>query len=109
MKDPTYENVARLVAKSVGVPFEKITPGSDIESDLHTTGDDADELVEQFAQEFGVDISGMDFYRHFSPEVWIPFHASLFRRRRGYEMCSVPVTVQMLVDAARASRWPSFD
>jgi hypothetical protein len=79
------------VAKSVGVPFERINPSSDIERDLGTTGDDADELIKEYAKEFGVDVSGMDLYRHFAPEVWIPFHQLLFRRKRGYEMRSVPV------------------
>ena len=108
MKDPTFENIAALVARVAGVPRERITASTSIEDDLGTTGDDAEELMEEFSKEFGVDLSRMDFYRHFSPEVWIPFYGFFFRRSRGYDMRSMPVTVQMLVDAARAHQWPTF-
>ena len=62
--------------------------------DLGMDGDDAWDFFQRFAREFGVDLSTMQWRRHFGAEGVISFWSP-----------DIPVTVQNLVEAASAKRW----
>lgn len=67
-------------------------------------GDDASNLLTEFASRFHVDLTGFLFSRHFGPEAgWIPFYAlyCLFTGRGRTE----PVTVGQLAEAAEGGAW----
>jgi hypothetical protein len=86
--------VRQLVAAERGMVLEDIAIDSRLLEDLGMEGDDAVKFFRRFAREFGVDLAGMRWRRHFSAEGffswWIP---------------DIPVTVRDLVNAASAKRW----
>lgn len=91
--------VIDFLVRSLGVEAEQIGPAIQLSRDLGVDGSDAWELVEDFAREFGVDLTGFEFDDHFGPEAaWNPF-SLLFPARL------TPVTVSDLVDAAVQKRW----
>ena len=57
-----------VVAEQTGWNLRAITPDSEIEGDLGCTGDDARELMLRMEREFGIDMSRVDFSRHFGSE-----------------------------------------
>jgi hypothetical protein len=78
---------------------------SDLERDVGITGDDFIELIEAFAKEFNVDMSGYTWYFHHGEEGSFNPGALLFRPPHR----SVPhlaVTPDLLLSAARVGRWP---
>jgi hypothetical protein len=68
MPDEVLERVLDLVAKETGRRREQLRPDIQIERDLGCSGEDAVELMEVFAKEFSVDLTGFEFRRYFSPE-----------------------------------------
>jgi hypothetical protein len=73
--------------------------------ELGLDGDDAAELIEAYAAQLSVDMTGFDFHRHFQPEgggclFFLP-ELLLGRGRTGDE----PLSIGDLVDAAVRGRW----
>lgn len=58
----------QAVAEQTGWNRRAISPETRIEADLGCTGDEARELLLRFEREFGVDMSGVDFAKHFHNE-----------------------------------------
>jgi acyl carrier protein len=108
MESPTFERVAQLIATECGVPRADIRPDADVERDLGVTGDDGADLMAAYAREFGVDMADLELARHFGPEGCLPGFGLYWRLRHGYWPDREPLTVQMLVDAAAAGRWPPY-
>ena len=158
--DDIEQRVIAVVAEVTGHKRERVTPETLIESELGCTGDDARELMDRMKHEFRIDMSCMNFSRHFDSEgargwpllvaavVAVPVSVLVmlcvgvatsllsgwggsFALPRGlfawlYAACflliaastfflphvrarrarKIPVTVQHLIDAARARRWP---
>jgi hypothetical protein len=77
-----------------------------LEEELGMTGDDAAEFLEAFAETFDVDLTGIEFHRHFGPECGGPI---LFCSRELTEemkdLGKYPVTVGHLVEVAALKRW----
>ena len=110
--DPVlFERVRTFIAREVRRPVERITPSTLLEDDLGVTGDDAEDLMRDFAAVFGVDLADFAFARHFGEEraatpwslarglaVW------LVTGQRGVPSAE-PVTVAQLVASAAAGRW----
>src|SRR5688572_11191819 len=67
------ERVRALVAAETGTRPERITPSTTLFGDLGIDGDDAHELFEAYATEFGVDLTDLELRRHFGPEAWPPW------------------------------------
>src|SRR5262245_56171924 len=109
MGDPQdlADRVRALVAQERAMPLSKIHLTSRLEEDLGMTGDDSAEFLEAFAKEFGVDLSGIDFHKHFGPEgcnlFWL-FYTPAWLKDHG----KYPVTVDHLVRVAEAERWFSL-
>ncbi len=106
MADPQdlVDRVRALVAKELAMPLSKVLLTSRIEEDLGMTGDDSAEFLEAFAEEFGVDLSGLDFHKHFGPEGCNPFwlfYTPAWLKDHG----EYPVTVDHLVRVADVGRW----
>jgi Protein of unknown function (DUF1493) len=85
-------------------PVERLRPETRLEEDLGMTGDDAYDCLREFAERFGVDMSGLEFHRHFGPEgcnpLWL-FYTPAWLVNHG----EYPVTVDHLVRVAQARRW----
>src|SRR5262249_34106840 len=77
-----------------------------LEEDLGMTGLDATEFLEAFAEAFEVDLTGIEFHKHFGPECGGPI---LFwppgLREQMKDHGKYPVTVGHLVEVAVAKRW----
>jgi acyl carrier protein len=104
------ERVRALVAEMSCVRLDRLRPETRLEEDLGITGDDAAELLQAFAERFGVDMTGLSFHKHFGPEgcnpLWF-FYTPTWLRAHG----SYPVTIDHLVRVAEIKRWysPPFD
>lgn len=68
--------------------------------------EDATEFLEEYAEEFGVDMSSFKFNRYF-PNEGIRFlpNAILPRYLRTEHHEPEPLTVSMLIESAKAGRW----
>jgi hypothetical protein len=77
-----------------------------LEEDLGMTGLDAAEFLEAFAETFEVDLTGIEFHKHFGPECGGPI---LFcpreLREEMKDRVKDPMTVGHLVEVAAAKRW----
>src|SRR5215216_3011535 len=106
MEESITDRVTGFVADRWGEPVSRLTASTRLEDDLGMTGDDAAEFIAAFAAEFGVDLSGFEFGRHFGGErpatpwglarglaVWAA------TGRRG-ESAPEPVTIARLAEAA---------
>lgn len=63
--DELSERVMKVVADETGWNVLALRPESDIENDLGCTGDGARELMLRMEREFGIDMTQVDFNRHF--------------------------------------------
>jgi hypothetical protein len=106
-----FDRVADFVARELGVRRERIRPETLVEDELGCTGDDAGDLMEAFAREFGVDLAGFQFDRHFGPEngatPWSLLRGLVIwaaTGRRG-DPSPEPVTVARLAEAVARGRW----
>jgi hypothetical protein len=77
-----------------------------LEEDLGMTGLDAAEFLEAFAEAFEVDLTGIEFHKHFGPEGSgpIPFLARWLKDEMK-DYGEYPVTVGHLVEVVAARRW----
>jgi len=120
------ERIKALVAEHTGERLGRITLETRIRDDLPCDGDDAVDLFEAFAKEFEVDLSGIQWTKHFHSETdlgcmplgcitplgWLfVFLAWIVRGKKAYYYVFpaadplVPVTVRDLVEAAKAKQW----
>ncbi|MCW1913923.1 DUF1493 family protein [Luteolibacter sp. GHJ8] len=93
--------VIDLISESTGRNPSTLSPDTRLSEDLGIDGDDAEELTEEFASRFGIDLTGYEHLRHFGPEAgWSPFtiHPSA---------PLIPITIARLAEAAAAGRWIS--
>jgi hypothetical protein len=106
-----YDRVVDFVAKERAVCADRLRPETTLLGDLGTDGDDGIELLENFAREFHVDLSGCDATRYFGPEglpPWFLFHWILraFRPGTSEERARLqPVRIADLVRSAELGRW----
>jgi hypothetical protein len=99
------QQVMEFLSLQTGINATRISLHSRIESDLGTTGDDADELMEAFFNRFGVDRQGFRFDRHFNEEGFMG--CLLFWRPRPPK--KIDLTVGDLVKSADEQRWSPTD
>jgi hypothetical protein len=80
-KEPVSERVRAFVAKATGEPLSRIQPEIMLLYDLELAGDDAYELLEDFAKEFDIapeSFEGFDWVKQFGTEGVNPLAALLF-------------------------------
>lgn len=93
--------VIQFVSENIGCDPSRLTPDTRLFEDLGIDGDDAEDLMRDFASHFTVDLTGYEHLQHFGPEAgWSPIaiHPSGL---------SVPITLVCLAEAAAAGRWLS--
>ena len=100
------EQVKSFVAQQTAYRIDKISMSTLLHKDLGVDGDDAVELLENFSEKFQVDLSAFELDRYFRGEVsfdpFVWFAAMLSRTA----VCDLePLTVQDLVNSAKAKRW----
>jgi hypothetical protein len=112
--------VLEFVARKLAVRRDKLSVSTTLLGDLGVAGDDGEQFMKQFSDQFHVDLSQLDSLRHFGPEqaIWpwqIPgvlfwtlagLFGFRFSRRSAEERAGlVPITIGDLVRAARAGHW----
>ena len=99
--DDLGEYVMALIADELGLSRKAMTLESTIEGDFGCTGSDALALMERMQKEFGIDMSGFEFNRHFSDEFlgW-PGVVAL--------VAALPMGIIVLFVVGIAARWTGF-
>jgi len=110
------EVVIAFIAAQSGHSANRLQPCSTLFGDLGVDGDDGDELIAAFVERFVVDMQTYRGDRHFGPEgfpPWTPIFWLVLAWRAYSEKEStpesrarlVPITIQNLIDSARAGKW----
>ena len=100
------EQVKLFVAQQTEFKIDKISLSTELGKDLGIDGDDAVELLENFSEKFQVDLSTFEFDKYFgmesglNPVMWL---ISMLFGSSVYDL--EPLTIQDLVDSAKAKRW----
>ncbi len=116
MKPASIEDeVIKLIADYSKFPAERISPQTTLFGDIGIDGDDGDELLTRFMEEFQVDMSlirpvhfGGEGLIPWAPLLWFRQALIAHRERAGTPESRaglVPIRVQDLIDSARARRW----
>lgn len=98
------ERIIRLITHQIGVREAEVLDDADINRDLGCSGDDFSELMEAFAKEFQVDITGYSWYFHTEEEGgnWI---GGSFFAPPNERVQHIPVTLNVLLDSAKTGKW----
>lgn len=107
MNDELYGRVkAFVVEHAIWASEEELTPDTRILHDLGIDGDDGDELLEAFCEEFEIqNMSEIDYSAYFGPEgggLFFFLYYLVFKRDK---FLLVPITLRDLVKSAEAKRW----
>jgi len=114
------DGIRKFVAERTNYFFEQVTPETTLFGDLGVYGNDAEELLTEFARQFKVSLDGFYFCDHFEFE-WDPlrpaFIALLYvlsaRFRRSWRAAKArerDITIAHLARCAALGRWvPSQD
>jgi hypothetical protein len=76
-----WESIQNITSKFTGLASNKLTRESRIENDLGITGDDAEEYLQKFIDNFSVNVEGFDISKYFDDEGFDPIGISLLIRR----------------------------
>ena len=108
---PLYDRVVTFVSEQGRVRIDGIKSETTLLGDLGIDGHDGAELLEEFAREFSVDMSGCNPSRYFGAEglwPWFPFQWLILAFHRGpmEERSRLqPIRIEDLVRSAEQGRW----
>lgn len=95
--------IIKFVEKKTGT--NNISENADITNDLGVDGDDFDELITQFSQQFNVDISSCLWYFHASEEGSWNSIGGAFYKSPDKRVTHIPITPLKLYQFAREGKW----
>ena len=98
------ETVLQFVASHTGVPIGELSLESRLLQDLGVDGDDASELLCDFAAQARVDLSSLTFDDHFRGEPTLLSAVAPWRYKRLF-YAKKPITIRDLVHAAEQGKW----
>nr|WP_063801231.1 DUF1493 family protein [Burkholderia ubonensis] len=106
----THARLEAFIRHATGMSTNRpLKPTDRLESDLDITGDDADDFMGAFFDQFSVEPGDYRFDRYFSEEGFNPFAIALLlfskKARQRYE--KEPLTVAMLEHAIELGVWDS--
>jgi hypothetical protein len=107
--------VHEFFSEFTAITPSKITAMSRIVEDLGIVGDDGDEMMNQFAERFNVNISGFTKWDQFGseggPDPVSLIHAviDLLRNSKRKSSGILSLTVMEFIIAAKLTRWPNSD
>ena len=84
MNSQVFEEIKGMIPKIFLPKKGEVTKGTELETDLGITGDDADEFIVKFSEKFNVDIKEFNFNSYFLSEGEDTFHplfSWLFRKK----------------------------
>jgi hypothetical protein len=106
----TFEQVKAFTVKFTGVKPAKITLDTTLENGLGITGDDGEDFIWAFFNEFEVDYTGFELTKYFAPEGFDPTGITLVIRKLFTNLPPLTspirdITIGDLVKSAHESRW----
>jgi acyl carrier protein len=106
------DRLIAFVSQQTGARTERLMPHTRLFHDLGLDGDDAVEFFAALEREFAVDLSGMEWNRHFGPEggcaLILPIALINMMARRRLHEPMVPIMIADLADAVRMGQWPDL-
>ena len=96
-------DIIELVEDKTG--SDEVTADVDIESGLGCSGDDWDELIQEYAGRYKVDMSSYLWYFHTDEEGHSNSIGRAFFKAPYETVTRIPVTPQMLLDFANKGKW----
>lgn len=111
-----YDRIIQLVCRERGCHRSELTQDTSLYHDLGADGDDGEDIMVSFSDEFKVDMSQFKYDLHFGPEYgfnplpwlfWRIFTPEKLNARGNWKM--VPITILDLYQAAKTQVWPSMD
>ena len=102
MQSAIATRVAEFLARELHVKSGRLESGTRLRQDLNVDGADAIELLDKFAEEFDVDMSGCDLTQYFGPEGWDPVR---WLWRLVVDRNALPMTIADLARSAESGRW----
>ena len=107
MNNELYERVKTFIVEQVvWGSEEELTPDTRLLHDLGIDGDEGNELLEAFCEEFDIqNMSEIDLSAYFGPEggdLFIFLYYLVFDRDK---FLRIPITLRDLVKSAEAKRW----
>ncbi|WP_210463772.1 DUF1493 family protein [Rufibacter roseolus] len=96
-------DIIEFVKDKTGV--EEVTAEADIENDLGCYGDDWDELIQEYASRYQVDMSSYLWYFHTDEEGHSNSIGRAFFKAPYERVTRIPVTPQMFLDFANKGKW----
>lgn len=101
--DELEQRVRAFVHEQVPWLPPDMAPGTDVVNDAQIYGDDVWELVDEFAERFGVRMERLRWYHHSGPEgcnpLWLVFRPWWARKSH------VPILLSDLIESARHEEW----
>ncbi len=102
------DRIRHCVADFTCVEPDTITLDTTLQGDLHLYGDDIDDLIASFSDNFEVDMAGYRWYHHTGPEGFNPLW--VFRRPWWDKKKKTPIRVDDLLRSAAEKKWTiSYD
>ena len=106
----TFEQVKAFTVKFTGVKPAKVALDTTLEDALGITGDDGEDFMWAFFNEFGVDYTGFELTKYFAQEGFDPIGITLVIRKL---LTNLPplispthdITIADLVKAVDENRW----
>jgi acyl carrier protein len=98
------EKIKMLVAEERSEPISNIGLDTTLQDDLGMDGDDAVEFFTLFSERFNVDLTDLQWERHFGSEYWSTLYIlvpKIWKKIKGI----MPITVKDLVAAATSKKW----
>jgi acyl carrier protein len=112
MDESKLMKVIEFIERRLWKPQNGLSPETTIRDDLGVSGAEAADFMQDFGDEFGVDLSEFEFDLYFEREanaLLLPFSIiqALFRpsQRNERRASTVPITVRDLVRSAEAGKW----
>ncbi len=97
------QDVYSFIEQNQGVKLSRLKPASDLCFDLGIDGDDFSELMTAFSERYSVNLDSYRWCFHHGEEGWNI--GALFFPAPYQQVRHIPVTPQVLLDAAEARCW----
>jgi len=101
----TFQEVRNYLCERWGVRPDEMTPCSRLLHDLGMDGDDAEEVLSDFAMRFHVDMSSLAFSEHFGTELGAGLRWMVRKTLGGKALRKAPITIRDLVESANHGSW----
>lgn len=98
------EDIYKFLEQTQGLKRKQMAPSVDLNYDLGIEGDDFFELEEEFSKKYNVNMDSYRWYFHHGEEGWSI--GSLFSPAPYQQVEHIPVTPEILLQAAKTKSWP---